>query len=200
MNTSAAGIAPSTQHPARAAPLRSARLAVENDRGQDQDEQHLAQLGRLELEERQLDPALGAACGGAQHQDEHDRAEDGRVEADLELAEARVVDPRDREHQRDSRRPRRSTGGSRSSADSPGTSCGGRLAERVDRKCDQADRPREQGEVQPQHPRALEHALARLGEGPRPGLYARPWSAYYRHYSNTTVPASPGDSAAARSN
>ena len=61
----------------------------------------LAELRGLEAEVGKLDPAAGAPGRGAEEQHQADRADHQRVDADPDLAEARVVDLGHREHQGD---------------------------------------------------------------------------------------------------
>ena len=83
------------------AQVGAAAGALDHERGERDDQQHLGELRGLEAEVGELDPAPRAAGGGAEDEHEADRRDHRPVDADPELAEARVVDPRDGEHQRD---------------------------------------------------------------------------------------------------
>ena len=89
------------QHADGLAGSRAAAGALDHERREGDDQQHLGELRGLEAEVGELDPAAGAARGGPEEQDEADRGDHRRVDADPDLAEARVVDPGDGEHQRD---------------------------------------------------------------------------------------------------
>src|SRR4029079_10232849 len=95
------GHEPQQEQPRGALPRRLAPGPVDGEAGKSEDEQKLAQLRRLKLKERELDPAAGAESGDAEDEDEDDREDHRGVDADAELPEPRVVDPREREHQGD---------------------------------------------------------------------------------------------------
>ena len=81
--------------------VAAAAGALDHERRQRDDQQDLGELRGLEAEVGELDPAAGAARSGSEEEDEADRGDHRRVDADPDLAEARVVDPGDGEHQRD---------------------------------------------------------------------------------------------------
>ena len=85
----------------RLADGRAAAGALDHERRQGDDEQQLGQLGGLEAEVGKLDPAARPSCGRAEEQHQADRADHQRVDADADLAEARIVDLGHREHQGD---------------------------------------------------------------------------------------------------
>ena len=92
MTKIAGTIATSTSRAVVSRSPRRAR-AVDDERRQRDDQQHLAELGGLHLEERQLDRAPRAARDAAEHRDEQDAGHHQPVDAVLQLAQARVVDP-----------------------------------------------------------------------------------------------------------
>src|SRR3954452_20807253 len=72
--------------------------AIDHESGKREHEQELAELRWLEAEEGKFEGAPRAAGGEAEDEDEGDADAEEGVEADPELAEARVVDPGQREH------------------------------------------------------------------------------------------------------
>ena len=80
----------------------AARVAGDEG-GQREQQRELADLGRLELEERQLDPAARPARGEAEREDGGDERDRAEVERPLEAPEALDVD--EREHAQRQRRP-----------------------------------------------------------------------------------------------
>ena len=73
----------------------SSRRAGRREARQRDDQQELAQLGGLEVEEAELDRPPRPARGEAEHVDEQDRADHEAVDAELPFAQARVVEARD---------------------------------------------------------------------------------------------------------
>jgi len=76
------------QDPEGLANRRATAGALDHERREGDDEQQLGQLRGLEAEVGKLDPATGAARGGAEHEDEADRGDHQRVDADSDLSEA----------------------------------------------------------------------------------------------------------------
>ncbi len=87
-------------HPRRGLPFPQLARAVDHERREREDQEDLAELRALEGEQREAyrpHRALGRAPGAQHHQDaQHQR----RVDRDFVVAQARVVDPRQRHHRR----------------------------------------------------------------------------------------------------
>ena len=76
----------------RALPLRAAPGAIDDEPGKRKHEQELAELRWLEAEEGKFEGAPRAARGEAEDEDQRDADAEEGVDADPQLAEARVVD------------------------------------------------------------------------------------------------------------
>src|ERR1700742_3192167 len=120
--------------------------AVDDEAGEGQDEQELGQLGGLEGEEREFEGAPRAERGGADDEDQPDRYADEGVDADPQLAEARVVDATEDQHPDHADDPvdRLALEVVVRAAGDVGL---GRLAEGEDAESDQPDRGEGEGEV-----------------------------------------------------
>jgi hypothetical protein len=87
--------------PRRRVALAKPPRAIDHERRQRRDEQHLAELGRLHLEERQLDRAPRSTRHPTEDGDEQQAAHHQPVDAVLQLPQSRVVDPaQDDRHER----------------------------------------------------------------------------------------------------
>ena len=89
------------QDPARRLLVVQAADTVDDERRQRHHQQHLAELRRLELEEGEVDPVLrsaGRRADGERQQDQRDRE---AVDAELQLAQPRIVEAREQQHQHD---------------------------------------------------------------------------------------------------
>ncbi len=73
--------------------------AIDDERGQRDGQQYLAELGGLEGEERQADRALRAARGVAEPEYREDAQDQCAVDHVFQRSQARVVQPRERQHQ-----------------------------------------------------------------------------------------------------
>jgi hypothetical protein len=72
--------------------------------GQRQDQRHLHELGGLDLDEAQIEPALGALVDLAQNVDRHQQREGKGVERVGDAVPETLVDHRHRDHQWDAQR------------------------------------------------------------------------------------------------
>jgi hypothetical protein len=82
----------------RALDLRAASGAVDHEPGKRKHKQELAELRRLEAEEGKFEGAPRAAGGEAEDEDERDAGAEEGIDADPQLAEARVIDPGKQQH------------------------------------------------------------------------------------------------------
>ena len=82
----------------RALPRRAPPGAVDHEPGKREHKQELAELRWLEAEEGKFEGAPRAARGEAEDEDERDADAEEGVDADPQLAEARVVDPGQQVH------------------------------------------------------------------------------------------------------
>ena len=111
------------QHdPGRGAALVQPSGTVYRERGERRDQQHLAELRGLDLEERQRDPAVRAADRRHREHDDVQR-DDQPVEAVLVFTQARVVQAREHQRERDPDRRRRWPGAGRSRAAGRASRC-----------------------------------------------------------------------------
>ena len=141
--------------------------AVDDEPGKRQNEQELAELRWLEAEEGKFEGAPRAAGGEAEDEDERDAGAEEGVDADPQLAEARVVDPGQQQHPDHAEHAV-----DRLAVDvvvgAAGDVVGGRLAEREDAEGDQGDGGERQRPVHVGEAEALGDADAdreRLGPG-----------------------------------
>ena len=81
---------------------------LDQERRHDEHEEDLAQLRRLEVEERQRDPRVRSARGLRQQQDHDQQADQDPEQRVAQLPQARVVQPRHAVHEKE---PRRRVGG-----------------------------------------------------------------------------------------
>ena len=94
------------------------RAALREEAGEREHEEDLPELGRLELERADVDPALGAAHHLAEGEDEHHQPDRAAVE-NRQPARAATED-RDRDERAGAERRRRSPAARRSSSGRPG--------------------------------------------------------------------------------
>src|ERR1700733_389158 len=178
----------------RALPRRAPPGAVDDEPGERQHEQELAELGRLEAEEGEFERARRAAGGEAEDEDQGDAGTEEGVDPDPQLAEARIVDSGQQQH------PDHSEDAVESLpvdvvVGTAGDVVGGRLTEREDAEGDQrhgrqGQRPVHMGEAE-----ALADAGAdreRLGVSlPAAGGVHQPWPPSSSEAATSEPSASP---------
>ena len=133
--------------------------AVDDEPGEGEDEQELAELGGLEAEEGEFEGATRAAGGEAEDEDERDAGAEEGVDPDPQLAEARVVDPGHQQHPDDAE-----DAVERLAVDvvmgAAGNVVGGRLGEHEDAEGGEGDGGQAQGPVHVGEAEALADADA----------------------------------------